>query len=259
MSLSLPAVKAKVKELRESAREIGRGISPRYKTGTVPLVIDELISPLRYDVLVRSQFFELLAAERALFDRSPEQFVALARDSDYYRWYRTVAVHAIGIAGQDDAAIEEAFAKRVRRSAALADSVARRGFIAKPPLTIRTSAGELTTTGKRMGPRHYPLDGCHRLALLRQLGRKELRPGEYRVTAGHGPLLDNTARLLPVLGLTEATYAPYLASGYLDAQQGGFTTVSAVVAAVGAEQPARRPEVASVAAADQPLLGREQA
>ena len=42
-------------------------------------MIDELISPLRYDVLVRSQFFEFLAANRPLFDASPEKFVAAVR------------------------------------------------------------------------------------------------------------------------------------------------------------------------------------
>ncbi len=177
-------MKARMKSLRESVREAGRGLSPRYRPGVEPLVIDELISPLRYDVLVRSQFFEFLAANRPLFDASPEQFVAAVRETDYHRWYRTVAVHAIGIAEESDEVVEEAFHRRVLRSVALADSVAARGFVPKPPLTIRASDGAQTASGKRLGPRHYPLDGCHRLALLRALGRRHLEPGEYRVTSG---------------------------------------------------------------------------
>ena len=103
--VSGPAVIAgqRIKAARESLREIGRGLSPRYRPGSEALVIDELISPLRYDVLVRSQLFELLAAERACFDRSPDAFVDLARQTDYHRWFTVVAVHAIGIAGQPEA------------------------------------------------------------------------------------------------------------------------------------------------------------
>ena len=46
------------------------------------------------------------------------------RATDYHRWYRTVAVHAVGIAEESDEVIEEAFHRRVLRSVALADSVA---------------------------------------------------------------------------------------------------------------------------------------
>ena len=137
MSSAVTTTRQRVKAARESLRELGRGLSFRYRAGTEPLVIDELISPLRYDVLVRSQLFELLAAERARFDANPSAFVDLARQTDYHTWFRVVAVHAIGIAGQRDAEIEAAFERRVLRSAALADSVAARGFIPKPPLTVR--------------------------------------------------------------------------------------------------------------------------
>jgi hypothetical protein len=248
----MSAIKATVKSWRESVREVGRGLSPRYRPGSEPLVIDELISPLRYDVLVRSRFFEFLAANRALFDESADRFVAAVRETDYYRWYRSVAVHAIGIAGEDDATIDTAFRQRVLRSAALADSVAAKGFIPKPPLTIRASDGAATRSGKRLGPRHYPLDGCHRLALLRALGRRELRPGEYRVTSGGGELLDNTARLIPALGLREQDYEAFLASGYLSEWSG--SGLDGLGAAVAASRPDRSEELASVIAADQPLL-----
>ena len=220
-------MKARMKTLRESVREAGRGLSPRYRPGVEPLVIDELISPLRYDVLVRSQFFEFLGANRPLLDASPERFVAAVRATDYHRWYRTVAVHAVGIAAESDEVIEEAFHRRVLRSVALADSVAARGFVPKPPLTIRESERARTATGKRLGPRHYPLDGCHRLALLRALGRRHLEPGEYRVTSGSSDVLDNTARLLPGLEIGEADYETFLASGYLVGWSGAGSTSSA--------------------------------
>jgi hypothetical protein len=247
-------MKSQLKSLRESVREVGRGLSPRYRPGVEPLVIDELISPLRYDVLVRSQFFEHLAADRPLFDAAPEQFVAAVRETDYHRWFRTVAVHAIGIADESDDVIEEAFHRRVLRSVALADSVAARGFVPKPPLTIRASDGEQTASGKRMGPRHYPLDGCHRLALLRAMGRRHLEPGEYRVTSASSGLLDNTARLIPALAIGEAEYERFVASGYLDGWSGGG--LDELRAAIASRRPEQADEVASVIAADAPLLRR---
>jgi hypothetical protein len=247
-------MKAQLKSLRESVREVGRGVSPRYRPGVEPLVIDELISPLRYDVLVRSQLFEFLAANRPLFEASPEEFVAAVRDTDYHRWYRTVAVHAIGIAEESDEVVEEAFHRRVLRSVALADSVAARGFVPKPPLTIRASDGAQTASGKRLGPRHYPLDGCHRLALLRAMGRRHLEPGEYRVTSASSDLLDNTARLIPALAIGEAEYETFLASGYLRGWSGGG--LDELRAAVASRRPERADEVVSVIAADVRLLRR---
>jgi hypothetical protein len=244
----------RIKSARESLREMGRGLSPRYQPGSEALVIDELVSPLRYDVLVRSQLFELLAAERACFDRSPDAFVDLARQTDYHRWFTVVAVHAIGIAGQPEPEIEAAFHRRVLRSAALADSVAAKGFIPKPPLTVRVTAEIDTATGKHLGRRHYPLDGCHRLALLRALGRAELLPGEYRVTAGRGPLLDNTATLIRALGLDASRYLSFLASGYGLPAGGSWDEPEALVETVERRQPERAAELRSVLAADLPAL-----
>jgi hypothetical protein len=238
---------ARVKAARESLRELGRGLSPRYRPGAEPLVIDELISPLRYDVLVRSRFFEFLAGHRPLLAASPDAFVQAVRDTDYYVWFTHVAVHSIGIAGRDTHDIEADFHRRVLRSVALADSVARRGFVAKPPLTIRVNIGSTTSTGKRLGRRHYPLDGCHRLALLRQLGRRVLRAQEYRVTVGSGVLLDNTARLLPLLDLAEADYAAFIGRGY---GAPAASSLDELMATVRAERPANAAEVASLLAAD---------
>jgi hypothetical protein len=247
-------MRTRMKSLSESVREVGRGLSPRYRPGAEPLVIDELISPLRYDVLVRSQFFEFLAANRPLFETSPEQFVAAVRDTDYHLWYRTVAVHAIGIAEESDEVVEEAFHRRVLRSVGLADSVAVKGFVPKPPLTIRASDGAQTASGKRLGPRHYPLDGCHRLALLRAMGRRHLEPGEYRVTSAPSDLLDNTARLIPALAVDAAEYEAFLASGYLVGWSGGG--LDELCAAIASSQPGRADEVVSVMAVDVPLLRR---
>jgi hypothetical protein len=243
--------KERLKAARESLRELGRRVSPRYRPGREPLSIDELISPLRYDVLVRRQFFEFLEEHRALHDRDLDEFVEAARSTDYHRWFVSVAVHAIGIADLPPAELEEAFRRRICRSVVLADSVARQGFMAKPPLTIRASAGERTATGKQLGARHYPLDGCHRLALLRQLGRTELRPGEYRVTDQGGPLLDNTARLIPALGLAGDRYYPFVASGYTDKL---VLDRDDLIAAIEVAAPDELAEVRSILAADEPRL-----
>ncbi len=243
----------RLKAAREHLREVGRGLSPRYRTGTESLTIVELISPLRYDVEVRARFFAFLAANRALLDDSPDRFLAAAEHTDYATWFRLVAVHAIGIAGRPEAEIDAAFRRRVLRSVALADSVAAKGFIAKPPLTVRASPRAVTSSGKQMGPRCYALDGCHRLALLRQLGRHHLEPGEYRVTVGSGALLDNTAALIGALGLDEARYVEFIGSGY---GAGAVADRDELLQLVAVEQPERLAELRSVLVSDELRLAR---
>ena len=73
------------------------------------------------------------------------------------------------------------------------------------------------------------------------------------MTSGSGPLLDNTAKLIPALGLDVDRYVSFVASGY------GVTVapgagVDALVEAVEQAKPDRAAELASVLAADLPAL-----
>ena len=81
-------------------------------------------------------------------------------------------------------------------------------------LLRRLPAGSRTATGKIVGPRFVPVDGCHRIALLRHHGRKLLPAESYRLVGDKQSARDNTAVLIPKLHLTEAQYLDYLAMGF---------------------------------------------
>ena len=105
-------------------------------------------------------------------------------------------------------------------------------------------AGTQTTTGKTVGPRFVPVDGCHRIALLRHHGRKILPAGTYRLVGDRQSARDNTAILVPKLRLTEAEYLDYLAMGFDEDTR----LVRGLVAGVAAHHPERSAELESVIA-----------
>src|SRR5687768_684146 len=85
--------------------------------------IATLVCPLRYDVIVRRDFFAFYAERRELFQRDPAAFLALVRQSSYHTWFTTSEVIRSRAHLLDDfAAIEAAFVERVRRSATLYES-----------------------------------------------------------------------------------------------------------------------------------------
>ena len=86
--------------------------------GREPLDIDRLISPLRYDVLVREQYLGFLRVNRDVYDGDFEAYVELARSEPYYAWFRAVAIHRIR-PGKDNrgAELEAAFRERLRKTA----------------------------------------------------------------------------------------------------------------------------------------------
>lgn len=190
---------------------------PRLLAGKAFLDIDRLISPLRYDVLVRAEYFGFLERHRELHDSDFDAYVALARRQPYYTWFRTVAIHRIrpGAADGSDQ-LEQAFVERLGKTTRLADGFAARGFDPEHPIILR-SAGPVavTDTGKLVAGRLFPSDGCHRLALLRRSGHRRLSPDWYRVRAERGwQPPDNTGTLITALGLTRAEYVEFLSLGY---------------------------------------------
>ena len=131
-----------------------------------PLDIDRLISPLRYDVLVRERYLRFLEVNRGLYDRDFEAYVELARAEPYYAWFCAVAIHRIR-PGKDSRGVEleAAFRERLRKTTALADAIASQGFDPQYPIIVRTAGPvAVTDTGKSVAGRLFPSDGCHRLA-----------------------------------------------------------------------------------------------
>jgi len=225
---------------------------PRLEAGTEPLDIDRLISPLRYDVLVRAGYFWFLERHRELHDRDFDAYVALARHQPYYTWFRTVAIHRIRPgtpAGSDE--LEQAFRERLLKTTRLADGFDARGFDPDHPIILR-SAGPvaLTDTGKSVAGRLFPSDGCHRLALLRLTGHRRLPPEWYRIRNGRGwQPPDNTGTLITELGLTRAEYVEFLSLGYCSTRHRDVGGLLANVA-----HPADAIELRRILAVDKPHL-----
>ncbi len=195
-------------------RQLRRSMTVEYLQGQGPLDLNALISPLRYDVVVREEFIRSVRSDWALYQRDFEALMAFALTSEYFFWFRSVAVQHVGVPAQDPEALHRAFRRRVRRTLLLIEAFDRNGFDPKFPLVVRAATSVPTSTGKHLAARFYPLDGCHRLALLRLAGLDELPAPYYRLVATSLPPLDNTLPLIRALHLDPARYYRYLAAGY---------------------------------------------
>jgi 2-polyprenyl-3-methyl-5-hydroxy-6-metoxy-1,4-benzoquinol methylase len=185
--------------------------------GTKPVDILRLISPLRYDVVVRREFFELLAGEEKLAREDFDRFVALAGAGPYREWFeRVYCVRFHPELNQKKAERDQAFRERVRRSVELYRSFRATGFQTDHPITLKSGRTILPSdSGKRVEADIFVGDGCHRLALLLMSGVTRLEPGQYRVKIKprYAPL-DNTILLLPALDLAEKRYAAFVSHAF---------------------------------------------
>jgi hypothetical protein len=195
------------------AAELGAGVE-----------ISRLVCPLRYDVIVRRDFFAFYTERRELFRRDEAAFLALARQSPYHTWFTTSElIRCRAYLRGDPVATEATFAERVRRSVALYESMAARGFDGSAPIILKTAAQLLppTTnrrgppTGKRVSERYFLADGCHRLALLMFLGHTVLPAGSFRVKRfkTFSPF-DSTSLLAGSLPIEPGAYFAFLSSRY---------------------------------------------
>ena len=239
------------------ARRLARRFSHRVETGSESVAIDELVSPLRYDILVRQRFLDRIAT--AAGDDDVRAAVDAPEGRAYFTWFSGIAVPRFlpDLAG-DERATRAAFGYRVRRSVALAESFASSGYDSTRPVVLQSGRRiKATTTGKRIERRLFAGDGCHRLALMRRQGITTLEPGSYRVEVA--PILtplDNTAELIPLLGLDRRAYFEFLALAY--APGSGCDSEEKLREHVGAERPDRLAELDEVLTADLPLLPPER-
>lgn len=225
--------------------------------------VAELVSPLRYDVLVRAEHFTFLAEHLEQFERDFEGYFAAALRLPYYTWFTTIALPRFR---PRDAATEArrhaAYRQRLLDAASLYRSVREHGYDgARYPLLLRSApAGAATASGKLVPRRLYAGDGCHRLALLLHLGYRSIPPDWYRVRRVAAPL-DNTAPLLGPLRVPPAAYYRFLALGYGATESGDGTGNGAapsdresLLRHVAAYAPERLAELRQVLAVDEPLL-----
>ncbi len=220
--------------------------------------IAAIVCPLRYDVLVRRDFFAFYAAHCDMYKTDRSTFVAQVKQTGYYTWYiESEAVRRNGRALADPRAIELRFQKRLDRAVSLYESVEMHGFSTVYPIVLKTAKDILppTTkrtgppTGKRVGSRYFLADGCHRLALLMALGYTVLPASHFRVKyyEKFSPF-DSTSLLARRLLKQPAPYFRYLSSYYT--APAIFTERRDFLNYVANHKPALLDEVRSVIHAD---------
>jgi hypothetical protein len=218
--------------------------------------IARLVSPLRYDIIARREFFQLYAARRELYRHDFDAFLALARHGSYRVYVEAAAAERLRRRITRPDALRALFAGKVREAAALFESWTERGFDARYPITLETAEVILPSmdrrgrpTGKRIAERFFVADGGHRIALL-MLAGGSLLPRHHVRVLGRRRLhpFDNTRALVRSLQLDRATYFAFLSGGY--AAPFVFTEGGPLLAHVGERNPQRLAELRDVIRAD---------
>lgn len=195
----------------------------------MPVDINALIVPLRYDVVVRARFFDFLAEHSEL---AGPALVEAAASTAYADWFEHVECARYFPELRDDRQRrEQRFAARVVGAVRLLESFENGGFAAGNPVTLITApVGSVSDSGAPALDRLHIGDGCHRLALLLRQGAT-LEPWMYKVRPSLGTLVDNTTVLLGCRSLTEADYVAFLGGRF---PVGDALTVSTAQARVDA-------------------------
>lgn len=199
------------------------------RPGDMPIRIPELISPLRYDVLVRAKFFDFLSARPA--GESVDHLVRAAWAEPYAVWFREVAMARFRPwVLEDPGAIQSGYTERVVASRDLLRSFHTNGFDTRAPVTLRVTSGvQVADSGARTSHTVHVGDGGHRLALLLQ-SESDLQPGMYRLDPRPRRVIDNTARLVGPLRISDTEYCAFLQPGYTQQECPDLETLVAVVA-----------------------------
>jgi hypothetical protein len=185
--------------------------------GAEPVNIKSLISPLRYDVVVRADFFGFLDDCLSEGAHRPEDVASAAGAHAYFVWFERVAMERFRPwVLADQGLLHQQFTERVASSMSLWSSFRQNGFDLRHPVTLRSASGaKAADSGAVVDRRLHVGDGGHRLALLLASGAEELKPGMYRVDPRPlGELIDNTAVLLPAIPLSVDEYVRFIANGY---------------------------------------------
>ena len=206
-----------VADARDWFSKARRGNPWRYVRPRGEVEVAPLVSPLRFDVPLRRDFFRWYAERRDLYRDDFEGFARRAREREYFVWFRRIMCPAWQPHVLDDERLfDEAWARRLHAAAALYDSFERRGFDRRFPITLYEGRTVLPTpSGKRVSRAVYAGDGNHRLALLMAAGQTTLLPWQYRIKRFRRLVpSDTTPRLVAALGVGAERYAEFLRSGY---------------------------------------------
>ncbi len=213
----------------------------------VPLA--QLVSPLRYDIVIRARFFRYYEDNRELFASDIREFVRRALDHSYGQYYRHIALVRYRPAVlAEQRRLHSAFEDRVRRTAALWESYRQRGFDPRFPIILRVPGRSTSFGTKAVRRSYYVGDGCHRLAMLLADGRTHLPRSWHRLDlVPLSTVLDNTSMLLPHLAVSDEEYCSFVSQGYLEHEVGD---VGALIDAVARTSPSMSEELVRVLSAD---------
>jgi len=208
--------------------------------------IISLACPLRYDLLVRRDFFRYYSDHADLFASDFESFLDGPAAKDYYTFFRNARIRRYWPELYDSHdRLHEMFVDLVRRSVEVYRSIRTEGFDASKPVSLQTGRVVRHEQDVDVDARYYAGDGCHRIACLWALGFERLPKEYYQVKVYRvcRPL-DVTAQLIGVLPNGRQRYWRYLAAYYCDGHDA--RDASAVIEYVKRHKPDRLAEVESV-------------
>ena len=208
--------------------------------------IFDIVCPLRYDILVRAEFIELLAKNEELLASELEELLEHRAARSYAVWFREVCIKRFASEIYDDKKlVRQRFVIRVEKTKRLWESIHLTGFDAAHPITLRSGKSILQVNGKKIGASLFAGEGCHRIACLLVMGKKYLEPNEYRVAIqSKFQPLDNTALLLDKLPISVADYLQFISRGYCAGQT--LATPNEAVAYLEENDSDRLPELKSI-------------
>ena len=239
----------------EQARDVVSRLLNPPTPGTEAIPIADLVTPLRYDIVVRADFFAFLDREADLARTDFPRFLERCMHQPYYRFFTSVVtIRNRRLHNASGPQIAAAFEERVRKSMALQEAFNTSGFDPSHPVTLRAGRSiDATATGKLVDRIGFPADGCHRIALLSMAGQATLAPEQYRIqTTPNLSPIDNTSILVRALGLGPSEYYTYLSRGYTGT---AVDERDALVELVARKRPECVDELRQVLASDEPLLG----
>lgn len=229
----------------------------RYRQEVVPgseigesIGIGRLICPLRYDILVRVEFFRLLRDEWDQYTGDLDRFLERAESRAYYVWFKEVRCARFDPhIYRDERLVRQAFVEKVHRTAKLWSSIDRSGFDASKPIGLMSGRAIRRVNGKAIDSTYFPGDGCHRIACLYLSGLRRLEPEHYQVVVHRNfEPLDITAVLVEHLPLDRTTYLKFVSSFYCDGRK--LDSPDPILQHVASEKPNLLPELESVLAFD---------
>jgi hypothetical protein len=218
--------------------------------GTEPLPIVPLISPLRYDIVVRLEYLRFLEANIAWFARDFPSYVEAARKTGYFVWFTEVMCRNFRPRLlHTERKLQRAFEHRLRKTTRMYLRFLKSGFDRRFPVLLNTGDRILETdTGKHIICRYYAGDGCHRIALLLLAGESVLQAETYYVRCfRHYAPRDNTARLVQTLSLEPEKYFAFLSIYYANQP---FYDGQSLLAQIEKENPSKLEELRKVIAID---------